>query len=540
MKVPGQGLDRNPGTQGSARHGRQSFYLFRVDTTGEDGDYFKESGCPGVMPSFMNYQIHGNAFTPSPCAKDSTGSTGARKGTSSPMPHRRLFVSFLIFWILAGLVHAQVAGSHRGLLLGFSNLGSSAASALGQVDALGKLTSYTSGPSSAWPHWGNVWGAVVDSDNHEVLVPALIGLTNPPSLYGLVAWDPARRAVTRTLWSGPFGVGVPRNLTNLTLNSDGNVVSYDSLLGHMVELDRLTGLWSTTRIAVPSNAGLGGFVWDRLHGGYVYANSGATTVNTQVLLRTGPDRTPTTTLAATTVAGVRGAYGGDLLQNGDWISSALSGYLYLEVKAGSGFWRTGPASSRVMWDVTAEKYAAPGRGYYASIVGTSQEVVYVDAATTPHTLTTLITSTATPMPSWVLETLPLHDRDLCTRRTGKATWDLAVNPGNGQLAGKTFVVAASLAGAVPATRLADGRELFLRADTLTVLSAQGPVGPFLTGNVGVLDAAGRAVARLNLAALGTAHNGLVIHFAGVVLDAPAPGGIAWVLDPWAFTVRVNP
>ena len=453
---------------------------------------------------------------------------------------RRLLVSFLFFWILAGLLHAQVAGSHRGLFLGYSNIGSTAASALGQVDASNKLKSYSSGPSSAWPHWGNVWGAVVDTDNHDVLVHALIGLGIPPSKYGLVVWDPTRRAVTRTLWSGPFGVSVPRNLTNLTLNSDGNVVSYDSSLGHMVELDRTTGLWSTTRIAVPNNAGLSGFVWDRLHGGYVYANSGSTAVTTQVLLRTGPDRTPTTTLAATSVTGVRGAYGGDLLQNGDWISSALSGYLYLEVKAGSGVWRTGPASSRVMWDVTAEKFAAPGRGYYASILGASQEVVYVDAGTTPHTLTTLITSTTTPMPSWILEVLPLYDRDLSTRRTGKATWDLAVNPGNGLLAGKTFVVAASLTGAVPATRLAGGRELFLVADALTVLSAQGPVWPFLTGNVGTLDAGGRAVARLNLAALGTAYNGTVIHFAGVVLDDPAPGGIAWVLDPWAFTVRVMP
>jgi len=457
---------------------------------------------------------------------------------------RKYMVSLLVFWIPAlwipgGFTPAQSSGSHRGLFIGYANIGTAAASAVGNVDPSNRLTSFTSSTNGAWPHWGNVWGAAVDMDNHQVLLPALIGLTNPPSKYGLVGWDPGLQAVTRTLWTGPFNTGMPRNLTNFTLNSDGNPVSYDSVLGWMMEFEQLSGTWSGTRIPVPNNAGLGGFVWDKIGGGYVYANARNVNVPSQTLLRTSPDRRVTTTLATTNSATLHAGYGGDLLQNGDWISSADAGFLYLEVKAGSNIWQTGPSSPRVMWDVTAEKFAAPGRGYYASIVSSPQQVVYVDATTTPHTITILITSATTRMPSWILETLPLFDRDLCTRRTGKATWDLLINPGCGSHAGKAFVVAASLAGARPAAQLPDGREIFLLPDPLTDLSVRGLLFPFLTGNLGELDPSGRGVARINLGQLGTAANAMVVHFAGVILDTGAPSGIAWVLDPWAFVVDVK-
>ena len=52
----------------------------------------------------------------------------------------------------------------------------------------------------------------------------------------------------------------------------------------------------------------------------------------------------------------------------------------------------------------------------------------------------------------------IYDRDLVTRRTGKATWDIYINPGARRFAGKPYVVAASLSGAWPATRFPGGRE----------------------------------------------------------------------------------
>ena len=61
-----------------------------------------------------------------------------------------------------------------------------------------------------------------------------------------------------------------------------------------------------------------------------------------------------------------------------------------------------------------------------------------------------------------------------------------------------------------------------------------------TGNIGKLDPFGVAKARIDLSLLGTGANGTVIHFCGVVLDPAAPSGIAWVLEPWAFVIDVEP
>jgi hypothetical protein len=452
----------------------------------------------------------------------------------------RLLLLAAIVLVAAGSrpAPAQVAGHHDGMFIGFSNLGSTAASAVGTLNANNLLQTYVSQANGPWPHWGHIWGATPDVDNERVLIHALVGLVNPPPGYALVAWDPGRPGIVSTLWSGPFGQGVPQNLTNLTLNSDGNPVSYDTVLGHLVELDRQTGLWSSRRIAVPNNAGLAGFVWDRLRGGYLWANSGSTAASSQVLLRTAPDGV-TTTVAWDPNPNYRGAYGGDLLENGDWISGSLWNAQYLMVGAASSVWTTGPNTALRMWDVTAERFSAPGRGYWAGLVTSPQLIAHVDASTTPHAITTLVASTTQAMPSWIMEVLPLHDRDLVTRRTGKATWDLLVNPGGGRFAGRPYVVAASLGGATPAIPLPDGREVFLVPDALTVLSARGPVWPFLVGNTGTLDAAGRATAHLDLRALGLAANGIVVHLAGAVLDASAPAGVGWVLDPWAFVIDVK-
>lgn len=448
----------------------------------------------------------------------------------------------LVGVLLAGAATApaQTAGRHAGLFLGFSNLGTSAASAIGLVDASNRLTSYTSIANGAWPYWGNVWGATLDTDNETVLLAALIGFTNPPAQYGLVAWDPNQKAVVKVLWSGFFGVNVPQNLTNLAVNSDGNPVSFDSGTGNLVEFDRLAATWRATRLTVPNNSGLGGFVWDKLAGGYLYANSGSTAVNQQVLVRTRADHGGTTTIAATSLASWRAAYGGDLLDDGTWISSCLASSRYLEVPGGIAGWSAGPPAAAVYWDVSAEKFAAPGRGYYAAVYSQPQLLLHADAATSPHTVTTLINGSTSPMPSWMLEIQPLFRRDLATRRSAKSTWDVLINPGGGILAGKSFVVGASLSGARPPVRVAGGRELFLVPDSLTVLTVQGPLPPFLTGNHGVLDAGGRGRARLDLGLLGTSANGVVVHLGGLILDPAAPGGVAWVLDPWAFVINVQP
>ena len=101
------------------------------------------------------------------------------------------------------------------------------------------------------------------------------------------------------------------------------------------------------------------------------------------------------------------------------------------------------------------------------------------------------------------------------------------------------MVAASLTAGSSPVVFPDGRELFLFPDALAVLSARGAVPPFLTGNVGTLDALGRATGSIRLGALGSQANGTGVHLAGVVLDAHAPSGVAWVLEPWVLVVDVK-
>lgn len=451
----------------------------------------------------------------------------------------RLTPLAFVLGLFAGLLPAtsapaQVAGVHAGLVLGYSNVGSSAASALGIVDANDVLTNHPS-MSAAWPAWGNVWGMTHDIDNETVLVHGYLEFVNPPQTYAVLRWDPRTATVVGTVWSGPFNAGAVRNLTNLALDGDGDLASFDSVLGHLVVFDRATAQWSGVRIplAGAQNHGLGGFAWDRLDGGFVYASA---PTGQQALYRTSDDRATTTTVAVA-AASVGAGYGGDLLQNGDWISSSRAGMRYLTVPSGTSNWTAGPLVGTTFWDVTAEKFAAPGRGYFASSVASPQEVVYVDARTTPHTAVTRVSSTTQSMPSWILEVAPRHGRDLATERAGAGTWDVHVNPGGGRFAGRSFVVAASLAGARPAAVLPDGRELFLRPDPLAALTAQGPLPPYFTGNIGVLDAQGVGRARIDLSRFGQALDGIVLHLCGVILDPAAPSGIAWVLDPWALVVR---
>lgn len=448
--------------------------------------------------------------------------------SAAPLPWKRLLVAVCgLALCLSPGVSAQRAGVHDGLFLGMSNIGSTQGSAIAVVDAANTVAAIQTQPNGAWPAGGNVWGATMDPDNERVLIH---GFTSSGTRYHLFAFDPRARAVVATLWSGPAGFGVPQNLTNLAVDQDGDVVSYDSVLGQFVVFDPTARTWSSVRVPAPVNAGLGGLVADRLFGGLRFASS--LSRGTQALLVADP-AFRTTTLAMNTV--VQAAYGGDLLQNGDWISSSDDAARYYTVQGTT--WVGAAASATRYWDVTAEKFAAPGRGFYAVEIPGQQRVVHVDAAT-GATTSIVASPTAFPTGAWLLEVLPLYRRDLGSVRAGAAAWELRVNPGAGRYAGASYVVAGGFTGATPATTLADGREIFLRFDPLAVLTASGPLAPFVTGNHGRLDAAGKASVRLDLSAFGRSLNGLRLTFCGVVLDASAPSGVAWVLDPWTITVDV--
>lgn len=287
-------------------------------------------------------------------------------------------------------------------------------------------------------------------------------------------------------------------------------------------------------------------MWDKARGGFLHADGW---IN---LYRTSYDLGITTLVAAAPGLTHLAHYGGDLAGNGDWISSSKNSSIVYYVAHGASSTATIglKATGLAQWfdDVTMEKWAAPGDGFYATgtfVAGSTASGGVFYATRFPTASTVRFYNAASPRLSWPffstgLEIVPLYSRDLGTLRTGKAGWLLSINPGIPALAGKTYVVAASLTGARPPVQLPDGREIFLRPDALTALSMAGPVPPFLTGNNGSLGLRGSAIAHLDFSSVGTALNGAVIHFCGVVLDPAAPSGVAWVLEPWAFVVDVMP
>jgi len=456
-------------------------------------------------------------------------------------------VGFLLLGALTVELPAQMPAQHRGLFLGFAGYTTTTTiSAVGHVSPDNTWTTYPTQSSGPWPYWGDLVGATLDADNANVIVPAWDGRSGPttPNRYVFAVWDPKARSVVSTLWSGPYNQGVPRSVTNITLNSDGDLAAYDQTLDQFVVFDRIRKTWkAVTPPVISKKGGMGGFEWDKLNGGYYHA-SGQYDYE-QALFKTSWDF-KSTSLLASGYLNVLAYYGGSMLDDRTWVSSSVRNGTYLYVEPSKARWDTSPLTALgVFTEVSHEKYAAAGRGCYAGFLAwhslANRGIAHVDISTTPHTVSTLI---AGPYPnavsSVVMEIVPLGERDLMTVRSGKSTWDVRIDPAVPYLAGRPYVLAASLAGAAPPIVLPDGREIFLVPDRLSLLTVRGAFAPFLTGNIGTLDSSGKASAKLDFTALGTVANGTPIHLCAIVFDPGGPHGIGWVSDPWAFVINVEP
>jgi hypothetical protein len=102
-------------------------------------------------------------------------------------------------------------------------------------------------------------------------------------------------------------------------------------------------------------------------------------------------------------------------------------------------------------------------------------------------------------------------------------------------AGKPFVVALGLSGFYPGVKLPDGRVIPLNLDPLVALTAGMSIPPAFTGNIGLLDAAGRATVTFNTNTL-PVPPGMRIWAAGVTLDPAAPLGISQISAPLLFVL----
>lgn len=101
-------------------------------------------------------------------------------------------------------------------------------------------------------------------------------------------------------------------------------------------------------------------------------------------------------------------------------------------------------------------------------------------------------------------------------------------------AGKAFIFALGAAGFHPGLPLPDGRVIPLNPDGLVQASVAGQLAPILVGNIGVLDAAGRATVRFNANPLGNAVRHVRVWGAVVTLDPAAPFGIGAIGVPQLY------
>jgi len=457
------------------------------------------------------------------------------------MRHGHRFLGLLLLAVVARAGWGQTAGMHRGFLLGIAFPGWNA-STLVQLDSRGTPSVFPTRPNSPWTLVSDHRGMTVDVDNRKVLVPAWLDATLQQM--AIVQWDPSGPGVVSTLWTGPSGQPLTQ-WTNWTLNSDGDPVTVDAgTYPYTLSIyDRFFTTWKRVPLPLEAMNGLGGFVWDKARGGYMMC--GQFSPSTVKLQRVSYDGRSVSLLATGT--GFAPEAGGDQAGNGDWICSSAppSGAPYYRVKAGTSVFTPGPTIPPLVWleDVTNEKWAVPGEGFFGTERASQSPTVkvggifHVDPTSSPPVVSTIWAANI-----WVpggREVTPLYSRDLVTYRTGLASWSISVNPENRAFAGKPYLVAASLTGARPPIRLADGREIFLVPDALTALTVMGPFAPFLKGNIGTLNQFGRGQAALDFSAVGKRLNGVVVHLCGVILDPSAPHGIGWVLDPWAFVIDVR-
>ncbi len=139
-----------------------------------------------------------------------------------------------------------------------------------------------------------------------------------------------------------------------------------------------------------------------------------------------------------------------------------------------------------------------------------------------NSFTTLVASTSEPP----RELTP--PREVATIESMPRQWEyrlhFAAHPG------KAYALALSLSGVRPATRLPDGRSIWLNVDALTAPSLDGRLFPVLRNNAGSLDANGRATVNLDLRGI-PAATGFNVWALAVVLDPAAPLGIAVIADP---------
>jgi len=466
------------------------------------------------------------------------------------MTRWKLMFVLLVLTVGSAATAQPPVGSHDGLWIGMFNLTAGKNPVLQLDSTTNNQTAFPfqTAPSSPWPYWGNPFGAAIFPDNHDLAIPSIVN--NPAATIGVGIWDPTIKGnpanpvgITGTYWAGLLTNGPLMNWADWAFDSDGDLITIDNAASPQQAAFFDGKAWSFAKLTGMAIAGgIGGTKWDRWNGGWIHCAWGPPT-----LVYTSPyDFSALNTRNTGPVSTNLTRYGGDLLENGAFLLSTCCAEIFKYAPPGGPGILSGPtAALNVAFDITTEHPAKPGISVWAAQWNAPYGVNHIDLTSynpttrTGHVITKTYAGTTTTMPSSPIEVIPLYTNDLNTQRTGKATWDVNINPGMGLHSGKAYALGVSLTGSARVA-LGDGRELFLTSDLFTVLGLFDLLKPIVQNTAGKLDGNGTAKAKLDLTLIGPTANGMVVHLAALVLDPSAPSGVAHVCQPWAFVVDVKP
>jgi hypothetical protein len=413
----------------------------------------------------------------------------------------RILLPVLALLVCATLVSAQpLSGDYVGVGI---------EGKLFRIDASGQVTTFQVGT-------GLLHGWTMDYDNRGMLVT-----------------DATARAVY--LLDGSFAVKavypMPVQMPlDVTVDQNGDILFTDGLSNGVHRLCFHGGVFPVATSLAPN-----------LHGGLVIdvdtsdllVTRGGGTLDGNPVLRVSRDGAAVTTIPA----GVTGSFG---------MTQAPDGTMWAASLAGTSLER------RILYRFRAD--LSEDTGYLGSIPGTSilgASAVASDRGSAPTQR--LLMAAYDRQGIWLLDTEratatqvstlaePLLDvgfvggRNLGSARVGPRRWAVdATFPGE---AGRMYVIVMGYSGVRPALTFPDGRRLWLVPDALTEATLGKSIPPFLTGNVGRLDALGRGLATLDLTTLPREADGIVVWFAAATLDSGAPFGIATISDPMVFRIE---
>jgi len=173
--------------------------------------------------------------------------------------------------------------------------------------------------------------------------------------------------------------------------------------------------------------------------------------------------------------------------------------------------------------------------YRQTDTDTTASLAFIDlkAPSVTRSVTFIQAANRAPIPYPAVHILHHRTRYIQPVKTGPAAWDL--NFSFPAFPGRGYVVGANLTGVRPGFALADGRHVWLNYDPLLPLTVKNQIPWILDPGPLVLDAGGRAQGHLDARYFPLPLN-IVIHIVVAVIDPMAPGGIAFLTEPYPFTL----